>query len=75
MEVNGEEETMKKCSEECIPCCDYCKWCVHDWAEVDGSRVKIGVSGCDLHLAPKYQFIAIGLGYCKDFTCKYCEEV
>lgn len=42
MEVNGEEETMKKCSEECIPCCDYCKWCVHDWAEVDGSRVKCG---------------------------------
>ena len=33
MEVNGKEEVMKKFSEECIPCCYYCKYVVHEVIE------------------------------------------
>lgn len=42
MEVNGKEEVMKKCSEECIPCCDYCKYVVHEVIEFEGGK---GIGG------------------------------
>ena len=29
---------MKKCSEECIPCCDYCKYVAHEVIEFEGGK-------------------------------------
>lgn len=63
---------MKKCSEECIPCCDYCKFSTHFTMELDGEFIEAGVNGCALHLDKEHQDIAIGCGYCDDF---YCEGV
>ena len=42
MEVNGEEEIMKLCSEECTPCCDYCKYVVHEVIEFENNKVVSG---------------------------------
>ena len=33
---------MKKCSEECIPCCDYCKYVVHEVIEFENDKVVGG---------------------------------
>ena len=30
---------MKKCSEECIPCCDYCKYVAHEVIEFENGKV------------------------------------
>ena len=30
---------MRKCSEDCIPCCDYCKYVVHAEFEVENNKV------------------------------------
>ena len=30
---------MKKCGEDCIPCCDYCKYVVHNELEFKNNKV------------------------------------
>lgn len=32
---------MRKCSEECIPCCDYCKYVVHEKIEFENGKVSL----------------------------------
>lgn len=73
MEVNGEEEAMKKCSKECIPCCDYCKYVVHEVIEVDGRQVPLEPFGCCLHLDARHQRMAKSCSFCEDFTCRNME--
>lgn len=33
---------MKKCSKECIPCCDYCKHIVHEVIEFGNDKIVGG---------------------------------
>ena len=33
---------MKKCGEDCIPCCDYCKYVVHEVIEFENNKVVGG---------------------------------
>lgn len=54
------------CSDDCIPCCDFCIYAVHGTLEIDGTT---GPIGCDLHLNVEHQEIADGCGYCEDFHC------
>ena len=41
---------MKKCGEDCIPCCDYCKYVVHEVIEFENNKVLGGPIFCKLHL-------------------------
>ena len=60
---------MRKCSEECIPCCDYCKHVVHEVIEVENGKVVGGPIFCKLHLDTKHTQLARACGSCKDFWC------
>lgn len=63
---------MKKCCETCIPCCDYCKYVVHETIEVNGRRVPLAPFGCSFHLDSYHQRLAVECKYCKDFICMNC---
>lgn len=62
---------MVLCSDNCIPCCDFCIHVVHDeFVYPDGSDIITGGPiGCTLHPDKKHQEIAEGCGYCDDFHC------
>lgn len=66
---------MKKCSDNCIPCCDYCIHCIHEWSTYGGKEVMGGPIGCKKHLDKEHQDKAFWCSYCDDFTCKNTEEV
>lgn len=73
MEVNGKEEVMRKCSEECIPCCDYCKHVVHEVIEFENDKVVGGPIFCKLHLDEEHRRLAERCKSCKDFWCMNAE--
>lgn len=58
---------MIRCSNECIPICDFCIWCQHEryFDKVNGKRklIKSQPLFCWLH------FKRVGTGYCKNFHC------
>lgn len=60
---------MIKCSEKCIPCCDYCIHCIHELFEWEGKIVNGAPIGCSKHLDDIHQKKAEGCGYCEDFHC------
>ena len=74
MEANGEEETMKLCSEECIPCCDYCKYVAHEVIEFENDKVVGGSIFCKLHLDEEHRQLARRCSYCEDFWCMDAEK-
>ena len=41
---------MRKCSEECTPCCDYCQYVVHEVIEFESGKGIGGPIFCKLHL-------------------------
>lgn len=56
---------MRKCSEECIPCCDYCKYVVHEiYDDSIGPPIE-----CMLHNDEKYRRLIEDCSYCEDFYC------
>lgn len=57
------------CSNECIPCCDFCAYAIHDEIEYEGKKVLGGPIGCGLHPSAKYQHEAEMCGYCDDYKC------
>lgn len=61
---------MKKCSDSCIPCCDYCIHCIHDEYEDDNTKMMIKGEPikCSLHNKE------VSGGYCKDFYCVNAKE-
>lgn len=65
---------MKLCSEDCIPCCDFCKHAKHHIGEINGKMVKSAVDGCVKHPDKEHQDIAVGCGFCDDFHCEHAEE-
>ena len=60
---------MKKCSEECIPCCDYCKYVVHEVAEFENDKIVGAPIFCKLHLDEEPTYLAKRCGYCDYFCC------
>lgn len=61
---------MKKCSKECIPCCDYCKHVVHEVIEFENSKIVGGPIFCKLHLDEKHRKLARACSSCDDFWCR-----
>ena len=62
------------CSDECVPCCDYCIYAIHEEIEVEGNVIKGGPIGCKKNSDEKHQEIAQWSGYCKDFHCINARE-
>lgn len=58
---------MKKCSANCIPCCDFCVHCLHAYAADGGGRCE--PLGCMLHRDYEHQSIVEACGECDDFQC------
>lgn len=59
---------MRKCSEECIPCCDYCKYVIHKGL-LENDEVLGAPIFCALHMDKEHTKLARGCGYCDDFWC------
>lgn len=65
---------MIKCSDECILCCDFCIYCIHDEYENNGETIKGGPIGCALWDDERHQDLAIACAYCNDFHCFKAKE-
>lgn len=65
---------MRKCSEECSPCCDYCKYVVHAEFEVENNKVLDIPIFCKLHLDKEHTRLVRRCSYCEDFWCMNAEE-
>lgn len=62
---------MITCSEECIPCCDYCKEVEQGSLQTpDGKTISTGPIGCNKYTDAEHQNIARSCSYCDDFHCK-----
>lgn len=63
------------CCNECIPCCDFCKYVIHDfWLDDNCNVVKGGPIGCRAHEEELYQKVAEAAGYCSEFHCTMAKE-
>lgn len=65
---------MRKCSEECTPCCDYCKYVVHEVIEFENNKVVGGPIFCKLHLDEEHRQLARRCSYCEDFWCMNADK-
>lgn len=65
---------MKKCSEDCIPCCDYCKYIVHEVIEFENNKVLGAPIFYKLPLDKEHRQLARKCSCCKDFWCINHEE-
>lgn len=63
---------MIKCSEFCIPCCDFCRYVVHAIAEDENICEPLG---CYLHQDYKHQREIDCGGYCEDFYCFRAKKI
>lgn len=63
---------MVKCCEEEIPCCDFCKYCIHspDWSEM---YAKGEPMLCSLHKDKKHTELVLDCSYCDDFYCRIAD--
>ena len=53
---------MKKCGEDCIPCCDYCKYVVHEVIEFEDGKGRGDPIFCKLHLDEEHRQLARTFG-------------
>ena len=60
---------MVLCDKDCIPCCDFCMYAIHEKIPVDGDMIDGAPIGCSRHPSIKYQRIAENNGDCDDFHC------
>lgn len=66
---------MKKCCSDCTPCCDFCRYAIHDeWIDEDGTKITGGPIGCSFWDDTKHQLLAEMCLYCEDFHCKNAKE-
>ena len=60
---------MIKCSNDCIPCCDFCIHAIQEKMPWDKDVATGGPIGCKLHVDKEHQDIAESCGCCEDFHC------
>lgn len=65
---------MVLCDKDCVPCCDFCVYAIHDEWEENGKHIVGGPIGCKKHLDKKHQDIAESCGSCDDFHCFRVDE-
>lgn len=57
------------CDKDCIPCCDFCIYALHDKFTENGIEITGGPIGCNKHNDKEHQEIAESCGSCPDFHC------
>ena len=57
------------CNKDCIPCCDFCIYCMHEPIPYNGRMTNGAPVGCFKHSDVKHQEIAENCGCCDDFHC------
>lgn len=60
---------MTKCSDSCIPCCDFCAHVIHGILLIDGKEYSGQPIGCSLRENKEHQLVATSCGCCNDFYC------
>lgn len=60
---------MQLCEHDCIPCCDFCYYSIHDFCKIDDTIIKGRPIGCQLHTDEEHQELAQGCCFCEDFYC------
>ena len=65
---------MKKCGEYCIPCCDYCKYAVHEVFEFKGGKGIGSPIFCKLHLDEEHRQLARRRSCCEASWCMDAEK-
>ena len=67
---------MKLCDKDCIPCCDFCLFAIHEcWLDEKTRQTIIGGPiGCNLHNDEWHQELVESCSYCKDFYCFNVKE-
>ena len=60
---------MVLCNKDCIPCCDFCLYSIHEKILIDGKVTNGAPVGCFKHPDIEHQEIAESYGYCDDFHC------
>ena len=65
---------MRLCSEDCIPCCDFCNHVEYKMGEINGKVVSLAPIACKLHPDEKHERIAVGCGFCEDYHCRAVED-
>ena len=46
---------MVLCGPGCVVCCDFCKYCIHEKAEINGIITNCEPIGCSLHPDKEHQ--------------------
>lgn len=57
------------CNKDCVPCCDFCLYSIHERIPIKGKLIVGAPVGCSKHSDIEHQEIAEGYGYCDDFHC------
>ena len=56
-------------NKDCVPCCDFCLYSMHERISIDGEIIDGEPIGCFKHTDIEHQEIAKNFGYCDDFHC------
>lgn len=57
------------CSENCMPCCDFCIYCIHEKIPYNRKVTNGEPIGCSKHSDEEYKLLVKHCGYCNDFHC------
>jgi hypothetical protein len=62
---------MKKCSDGCMPCCDFCIHAEHEELFLENGTYagRCGPIHCKLHPDEKHDTFCETCSYCNDFYC------
>ncbi len=60
---------MKKCTFDCIPCCDYCRYVKKKVCVINPHLIVSEPVSCILHRDKEHRHIVDACGYCDDFYC------
>ena len=57
------------CNKDCVPCCDFCLYSMHERISIKGILINGAPVECFKHSDIEHQEIAENCGYCDDFHC------
>lgn len=60
---------MVLCNKDCIPCCDFCLYSIHEKILIDKKVINGAPVGCFKHPDIEHQEAAENGEYCDDFHC------
>lgn len=60
---------MVLCNKDCVPCCNFCLYSIHEKILIDGKVTNGAPVGCFKHPDIEHQETAESGEYCDDFHC------